>query len=190
MIIKMLFGDLFSTQTKTLNSNGLKEYYNNLSKEEKSSKGKNVAHKRKINNTNNGGRPPSFNHSKDWIEGQRLRMLNGQASYMNSFITNPSKPQVELYKAVLFLCPYAILNYPCLNYSIDIAIPFLNIAIEYDGSYWHQDINYHKQRQNDLEQDGWVFLRYVDYLPKIDDLFNDIKSLKNKEIKNYENFNK
>lgn len=87
-------------------------------------------------------------------------MKNGHAAHMNRFITNPSKPQVELYNMVLELCPYAILNYPCLNYSIDIAIPFLNIAIEYDEPYWHQNGEYDEKRQKDLEEEGWSFIRF------------------------------
>jgi len=85
---------------------------------------------------------------------------NGHAAYMNKFIKNPSKPQVELYRMVLEVCPCAILNHPCLNYSIDITIPFLNIAIEYDEPYWHQDKDYDKKRQSELEDEGWIFLRY------------------------------
>jgi len=65
------------------------------------------------------------------------RLLNGQASYMNSFIKNPSKPQVELYNLVKSLNEDAVLNFQVkeVNKSIDIAIPSLMIAIEYDGSY-------------------------------------------------------
>lgn len=87
-------------------------------------------------------------------------MKSWRAAYMNSFVTNPSKPQIELYNMVLKLCPYAILNYPCGSYSIDIAIPFLNIAIEYDEPYWHQDVERDKKRQMILEEDGWNFKRF------------------------------
>ena len=107
-------------------------------------------------------------------EEQRQHMLNGGAAYANSFISNPSKPQVELFKLVNELCPYPIMNYPCLNFSIDIAIPKLSIAIEYDGSYWHQDKEYDNIRQLKLEQEGWKFLRYVDYVPSKQELLNDI----------------
>jgi hypothetical protein len=99
-------------------------------------------------------------NSKKFYKKQKKYMLNGGAAYLNSFIKNPSKPQVELYNIVLELCPYAILNYPCLNYSIDIAIPFLNIAIEYDEPYWHQNGEYDEKRQRELEKEGWNFIRF------------------------------
>lgn len=107
-------------------------------------------------------------------EKQKEYMLNGGASYLNSFITNPSKPQKKLYEMILSLCPYAVLNYPCLNYSIDIAIPFLNLAIEYDEPYWHQNKKADKKRQKDLEQEGWKFIRF-DKLPDINLLKGKMK---------------
>jgi len=105
------------------------------------------------------------------------RMLNGGAAHANSFIKNPSKPQVKLYKLIKSLYPQAILNHPSLSFSIDIAIPNLMIAIEYDGSYWH-DVEKDKIRQNKLENIGWKFLRYQDYIPLIDELEKDLKGVK------------
>ena len=103
------------------------------------------------------------------------RMKNGGAAYMNQFIKNPSKPQITLFKLCQELLPYPILNYPCLNYSIDIAIPKLNLAIEYDGSYWHKDIEKDIKRQKELENEGWLFLRYSDYIPDRKTFLSDIK---------------
>ncbi len=117
--------------------------------------------------------------NKEYMKRLKKEMKNGKAAWMNSFIKNPSKPQVELYKMVLELCPYAILNYPSLNYSIDIAIPFLNIAIEYDSSYWHQNKHSDKIRQNKLEKEGWEFIRFNDYIPTI----KKLKTILLKEVK-------
>ena len=66
------------------------------------------------------------------------------------------------------------MNYPCLNFSLDIAIPCLSIVIEYDGSYWHQDEEYDKNRQHKIEKEGWKFLRYVDYIPSSKELISDV----------------
>jgi len=100
---------------------------------------------------------------KSWAtpsgEERRKAMKEYGAAYMNSFVKNPSKPQIELYNMVLYMCPYAVLNYPSLKYSIDIAIPFLNVAIEYDEPYWHQDKDRDTQRQQELEREGWMFCR-------------------------------
>jgi len=107
----------------------------------------------------------------------RQRMLNGGAAHALSFMSNPSKPQVELFHLVQEVCPYPIMNYPCLNKSIDIAIPKLSIAIEYDGSYWHQDQEADDIRQKLLEEEGWIFLRYRDYVPTKNELTHDILSI-------------
>ena len=109
----------------------------------------------------------------------RNRMIEWQASYMNGFIKNPSKPQVELFNLVKKLCYCAELNYPVIevNRCIDIAIPFHKIAIEYDGSYWHQDEEKDKQRQKQIESLGWKFIRYRDRIPTIDELRLDIQNL-------------
>jgi len=101
-------------------------------------------------------------------------MNNGWAAYMNSCITNPSKPQVMLYELVKQIFPGAILNYPLMNYSIDVAIPEILVAIEYDGSYWHQDKEKDLIRQRNIENKGWTVLRYVDYIPTIEELNKDL----------------
>ena len=105
------------------------------------------------------------------------RMLNGGAAYVQSFVKNPSKPQVELFKLVKSVYLTAILNYQSLNRLIDIAIPNKMIAIEYDGSYWHQNQEADDIRQKELEAIGWKFLRYKDYVPDLNELKGDIKQL-------------
>ncbi len=102
------------------------------------------------------------NEHKEW-------MRNGGAAYCNMFIKNPSKPQIKFYKKVLKLCPYAILNYPCLNYSIDIAIPFLEVAIEYDEPYWHNEI-YDKKRDKKLKENGWNVFRFSKTIPTAEEI--------------------
>jgi len=104
-------------------------------------------------------------------------MNNGGAAHANRFIQNPSKPQVALFGLCQEVLPYPIMNYPCGRYSIDIAIPQLGIAIEYDGSYWHQDDKYDTHRQKQIEDDGWIFLRYIDEVPDKGKLLNDIKEM-------------
>ena len=109
-------------------------------------------------------------------EKQRQWMLNGGASYVSSFNTSPSKPQVELYHIVKEIFSTAVIEYPIIkyNFNIDIAIPKLKIAIEYDGSYWHQDSKKDNSRQDILEKDGWKFIRYKDEVPSKEQIINDM----------------
>lgn len=118
-----------------------------------------------------------FTQTSEYREKRRQYMLNGGAAYILSFVKNPSKPQVILFKKCQTILPYPIMNYPCKNKSIDIVIPQLSIAIEYDGSYWHQDEKADKKRQKLLEDEGWKFLRYVDYIPTKKELLKDVNKL-------------
>jgi len=108
-----------------------------------------------------------------------IRMTEWQSLYMNSLVKNPSKPQVELFNLVKKLCYCAELNYPVIevNRCIDIAIPFHKIAIEYDGSYWHQDEEKDKQRQKQIESLGWRFIRFRDYIPSLEELRDKIYNI-------------
>jgi len=105
---------------------------------------------------------------------QQEKMNNGQAAYCNSFITNPSKPQVELFELTRSLYNTAILNHPCLNFAIDIAIPDLNVAIECDGKWHKHHEEADSKRQKLLEDEGWIFLRYMDYIPSKEELKENI----------------
>jgi hypothetical protein len=102
------------------------------------------------------------------------RMNAGHAAYMNSCNKSPSKPQVKLFEKVKLLYPSAILNYPCLNYSIDIAVPELKLAIEYDEPYWHRGKEeYDMKRQEEIEMEGWKFKRY-NRVPNFEQLQREI----------------
>ena len=76
------------------------------------------------------------------------------------------------------------LEYCVSRKFIDVAIPDYKIAIEYDGSYWH-DINnnkildYDKNRQLLLESLGWKFIRYRDKIPSFEQLNQNIQEIIN-----------
>ena len=53
-----------------------------------------------------------------------------------------------------------VFQYPILRYNIDFAIPSLKIVIECDGEYWHQDKEKDLIRQENIEREGWLVLRY------------------------------
>ena len=89
-----------------------------------------------------------------------------------------SKPQLELFELVKSIHPDAVLEHNVSWYSIDIYIPLDNIAIEYDGSYWHMDKLKDQIRQERIEKMiGCKFLRYEDYIPNIEELTEAINGL-------------
>jgi very-short-patch-repair endonuclease len=90
-----------------------------------------------------------------------------------------SKPQRKLYWIVSRIFKNAQLEYFFEGKFIDIAIPDKMIAIEYDGSYWHEHRkNNDEKRQKYLESFGWKFLRYLDHVPTKEEFLNDIKFIK------------
>jgi len=117
--------------------------------------------------------------SEETKQKLRERMLNGGSTHSNSFIKNPSKPQIELFELTKKLYSEAKLNYPVFefNRSIDVCIPHFKIAIEYDGSYWHQDESKDEIRQKELETLGYRFIRYRDRIPSLEELGKDIEKL-------------
>jgi len=87
---------------------------------------------------------------------------NGQKGWLAA--PHISAPQKELFKMVKEKYPTAILEYPVLDYCLDIAVPELKLCFEYDGSYWH-DVEKDKIRDEVLEGMGWKVTRFVDDLP-------------------------
>jgi len=117
---------------------------------------------------------------------RRIEMLNGGAVYVASFIKNPSKPQIELFNLASSIYQTSQINYPvyCSNqsyYLIDIAVLKLKVAIEYDEPYWHQDKKRERERQENLEKDGWKFVRYRGYIPSKDELLRDFSRILEEE---------
>ena len=96
---------------------------------------------------------------------ERKKELKKSGAYGQSITPKISAPQLELFKMVKEKYPTAVLEYPVLDYCLDIAVPELKVCFEYDGSYWH-DIEKDKKRDEVLEEMGWKVIRYVDDLPK------------------------
>ena len=121
-------------------------------------------------------------HTEEFKENVRKRMLNGQSAYMNSKVKNPSKPQLLLFEIVKQLFPSAIINFPFLNYCLDIAIPEIKLVIEYDGYWFHQDQNKDLERQNIIENHGWKVIKYKgtkskDIVPDLEQVKRDIENI-------------
>jgi very-short-patch-repair endonuclease len=109
-------------------------------------------------------------------------MINGYSAYIGSFVRNVSKPQTKLFDLVQRVCPYPIFNFPFYRkprcYVIDIVVPKLELVIEYDEPYYHQDKDRDSKRQQEIEEEGWKFLRY-ESIPPLDQLKEDIKKVLN-----------
>ena len=123
--------------------------------------------------------------TKKWIsnhptfrQDQKNYMLSGGASLALSCNHSPSKPQVELFNIVKEIYPDAILDYRLVeaNKVLDIAVLDLKLDIEYDGSYWHQDLEADIKREKEIRSMGWDIIRYRDYIPTIKELKDDIEN--------------
>ena len=54
---------------------------------------------------------------------------------------------------------------PTGDYTLDAAIPSLNIGIEADGEIWHNNndkIAKDKRRDSELAANGWIMIRFTD----------------------------
>lgn len=126
------------------------------------------------------------NHPEE-KEKQSKYMKNGGAVYIQSFIKDDSKPENELFILACKLLPKPIQKYPIYrgkkrNYNADIADSSLGIILEYDGWYHFCDqehIDYHNKRQQEIEEDGWKFLRYNIFqkFPTLQQVKEDIKKI-------------
>jgi very-short-patch-repair endonuclease len=82
-----------------------------------------------------------------------------------------SKGEALLYKIVKKYFPTAISSHIIKRHSgrvwiIDIAIPEHSIALEFDGTYWHQDLEKDKRRDESLLKMGWKTIRFrYDHTP-------------------------
>lgn len=84
---------------------------------------------------------------------------------MNTMYKNGTVPtsqaQMQTYKTLKELQYNVELNYPYSRCSLDIALFYENIKIdvEYDGSYWHQDSQRDRRRDEFMKSEGWKVLR-------------------------------
>lgn len=96
-----------------------------------------------------------------------------------------SRQQILLYEIIKEKYPTAELNYPFSGCLLDIfiCIDNINIDVEYDGSYWHQDQQRDIKRDKFLQSNGFKTLRIRSghLLPTEEELFNAIDYLVNTE---------
>lgn len=131
-----------------------------------------------------GRKRPPF--SEDWKKKLSLSKkgneeVKQQLCKARRLIESPSIPQIKIFEMIKHLFPTSKINFPFLNYSLDIAIPEYKLVIEYDGGYWHQDKEKDLKRQKEIEKCGWKFIRYKgtlkeDIIPSLDLLRKDLET--------------
>jgi very-short-patch-repair endonuclease len=108
----------------------------------------------------------SFEKNPLLRENLSKRMKDWQCKYMLKKVKTISKEEIKLQNIVKEIFPSAIFHYKVLdhrNFEVDIAILEHKIAVEFDG-YYHfnskESIKYHSERQKEIENEGWKFIRY------------------------------
>jgi len=122
-------------------------------------------------------------------EKQSEYMKNGGAAHANSFIRDDSKPENELFILSCKILPRPIHKYSVYrigkgkkSYNADIADSSLGVIIEYDGWYHFNNEKAkerHKNRQQELEEEGWKFIRYNIFqkFPTLEQVKEDIQKV-------------
>lgn len=124
-------------------------------------------------------------HPEQKIKLRKI-MLDGGALKAIKAIKKISNEEIKLRGMVKELYPSCEFQYGVFNYALDVAILEYKIAIEYDGHYhFHtkEAINYFKLRQERIEKEGWVFLRYTmfDKFPSKEKIQSDLNKIINSE---------
>ena len=102
-------------------------------------------------------------------ELKEMRKISGAEGYLKS--RRISKPQIDLYKLVDSLWDTCMMDYPMLNYYLDISIGELKLDLEYDSTFWHKDnIESDQNRTNQLEKFNWKVIRFIDKIPSKEEI--------------------
>ncbi len=96
-----------------------------------------------------------------------------------------SSQQIQIYEMIKNKYPNAELNYPFSTCSLDtfVCINGVNLDVEYDGSYWHQNKQKDIKRDKFLQSQGFKTLRIRSghKIPTEEELFDAIDYLVNTE---------
>lgn len=85
-------------------------------------------------------------------------------SYYNNGTVPTSKQQLELYNLLKEIYGDCQLNFPCGNCLLDcvISVNGVQIDIEYDAPYWHQDKQKDRKRDEFVKSQGYKVYRIID----------------------------
>lgn len=113
---------------------------------------------------------------------KRSKTMKGKQVKRNRTIHGKSKPELELYKILKnkVLNHHKITNKKGIKTSDgyrypDILCEELKLIIEYDGSYYHKNINNDLKRDKLLNNKGYKVIHYIDLVPSIEQLKHNIQ---------------
>lgn len=114
--------------------------------------------------------------------GQETKFQMKNGNQIRKHIKKISNEEIKLRNMVKELYPNCEFQYGVFNYDLDVALVEEKIAIEYDG-YYHfcseEKKEYHKQRQQQIENEDWKFYRVTmfDKFPSIEEVKEQIENL-------------
>lgn len=118
-------------------------------------------------------RPSRRKHSIDCkcdlhiVHSERMKTYWSDPAYKAKNLYRRKQPtsieQILLNNMALIYGPDQVESeYPILGYSIDCAVPYLKLAFEADGGYWHNK-ELDAIRDADVTKEGWQVYRFPDY---------------------------
>jgi very-short-patch-repair endonuclease len=94
-----------------------------------------------------------------------------------------SKQQIQIYQELRNQDYNVVLNYPVSKCNLDVAVftSNINIDIEYDGLYWHDDAIRDRRRDEFVKSKGWKILRIksIRQVPELNEIIDKINWLIN-----------
>jgi len=93
----------------------------------------------------------------------------------------PSFPQIKLFSMVKNIYPYAKFEYKIETKTtwrkVDICIEEYKLGIEFDGIFFHKNLENDNKRDIELNEMGYKILHYRSYIPSEHELREDIYSM-------------
>ena len=97
------------------------------------------------------------------------KKISGAKGYLKS--RRISKPQIDLYKLIDTIWDTCMLDYPVLNYYLDISIGEIKLDFEYDATFFHEyNTESDKIRAENIGKFEWKTVRFLDRLPSKEEI--------------------
>jgi len=136
-----------------------------------------------------GHRPGYRKNSKEQRERMRKSAIERMKKKKGTWFQNgPSAGEMELYNFVKELAPDTVQNDVNIlsGLELDIVIPSMKLAMEYNGGYWHSDLfkdkKYHLNKQKEAAEKGYRLIHVweCDWFHKKEIIKSILKSIMNR----------